>query len=634
VLQSSQRNKMRKGALIHRTDVCGSFGTKTLSFRNGRTKNHNRLSVLVKLDTRSDKREEVRIMAIYHFSAKVISRSKGQSSVKSAAYRSGEQLHDERTGETKKYKRKVQPEAMILAPSHAPEWVHDRNRLWNGVEQIEKRKDAQLAREVEVSLPRELSNKQQKELIINYVQEQFVNKGMVADIAIHRDDKLNPHAHVMLTTREISEEGFGKKNREWNDRELLNHWREEWANHANKALEREGIQDRISHLSHEARGIETLPTVHLGHVANDMEKRGVQSDRGNINRERQEYNRLVVDLQKYREEKRALEQELARKQEQKQKEERFHTASERVHLREASKILKDEPTLSNIAERLEQLNKWEKRNDSNSQFLRWKDEAIQTIANYYHEIDLAKQRITNAQNEINKFSRLSLLKSENRNKKRDFENKITEDKKLIKNHQEKINLYHKKLGFNNEQEFNLVKKQHEIERPGFLEKNRDTRKQINFYKDTLHKAENALKNSFIREIANKYPERPETVYMSYETANKINQVNKSNNRVVPIETIEKNVNQRKTEIQKLYGEFNRFQTIKESSLGRNELIQSQISKVEKTINTKQSSLGILESIINGLEQANRTMQQEQNRQQQTKNKTKGKKNKPNKSIER
>ncbi|HWK24744.1 MAG TPA: hypothetical protein VNS08_17140, partial [Ureibacillus sp.] len=392
--------------------------------------------------------------------------------------------------------------------------------------------------------------------------------------------------------------------------------------------------DRISHLSHEARGIETLPTVHLGHVANDMEKRGVQSDRGNINRERQEYNRLVVDLQKYREEKRALEQELARKQEQKQKEERFHTASERVHLREASKILKDEPTLSNIAERLEQLNKWEKRNDSNSQFLRWKDEAIQTIANYYHEIDLAKQRITNAQNEINKFSRLSLLKSENRNKKRDFENKITEDKKLIKNHQEKINLYHKKLGFNNEQEFNLVKKQHEIERPGLLEKNRDTRKQINFYKDTLHKAENALKNSFIREIANKYPERPETVYMSYETANKINQVNKSNNRVVPIETIEKNVNQRKTEIQKLHDEFDRFQTIKESNLGRNELIQSQISKVEKTIDAKQSSLGILESIINGLEQANRTMQQEQNRQQQTKNKTKGKKNKPNKSIER
>ncbi|MFB5285367.1 MobQ family relaxase [Peribacillus sp. Hz7] len=570
-------------------------------------------------------------MAIYHFSAKVISRSKGQSSVKSAAYRSGERLHDERTGETKKYKRKVQPEAMILAPSHAPEWVHDRNRLWNEVEKIEKRKDAQLAREVEVSLPRELSNKQQKELIINYVQEQFVNKGMIADIAIHRDNQENPHAHVMLTTREISEEGFGKKNREWNDRELLNHWREEWANHANKALEREGIQDRISHLSHEARGIEALPTVHLGHVANDMEKRGVQSDRGNINRERQEYNRLVVDLQKYREEKKALEQEKARQQEQKKSAEKF-TAAELVSLQEASKILNAGPSLQNIEKRLEQLNKWEKRNDSNNQFIRWKDEATQTVSNYYHEIDLANQRITNAQNEINNIGWFPT--KQNREKKQNLEVNIANENKQIENYKDKINSYSEKLKFNSQQEFNLVKKQHEIERPGLLEKNRDTRKQINFYKDTLHKAENALKNSFIREIANKYPERPEAVYMSYETAKKINQVNKSNNRVVPIETIEKNVNQRKTEIQKLYGEFDRFQTIKESSLGRNELIQSQISKVEKTINAKQSSLGILESIINGLEQANRTMQQEQNRQQQTKNKTKRKNIKSNKSIER
>lgn len=570
-------------------------------------------------------------MAIYHFSAKVISRSKGQSSVKSAAYRSGERLHDERTGETKKYKREVQPETMIFAPSHAPEWVHDRNRLWNEVEKIEKRKDAQLAREVEVSLPRELSNKQQKELIINYVQEQFVNKGMVADIAIHRDNQENPHAHVMLTTRGISEEGFGKKNREWNDRELLNHWREEWANHANKALEREGIQDRISHLSHEARGIEALPTVHLGHVANDMEKRGVQSDRGNINRERQEYNRLVVDLQKYREEKKALEQEKARQQEQKKSAEKF-TDAERVSLQEASKILNAGPSLQNIEKRLEQLDKWEKRNDSNNQFLRWKDEAIQTVSNYYHEIDLANQRITNAQNEINNIGWFPT--KQNREKKQNLEVNIANENKQIENYKDKINSYSEKLKFNSQQEFNLVKKQHEIERPGLLEKNRDTRKQINFYKDTLHKAENALKNSFIREIANKYPERPEAVYMSYETAKQINQVNKSNNRVVPIETIEKNVNQRKTEIQKLYGEFDRFQTIKESSLGRNELIQSQISKVEKTINAKQSSLGILESIINGLEQANRTMQQEQNRQQQTKNKTKRKNIKSNKSIER
>ncbi|MCM0627527.1 MobA/MobL family protein, partial [Lysinibacillus sp. OL1_EC] len=187
-----------------------------------------------------------------------------------------------------------------------PEWVQDRNRLWNEVEKSETRKNSQLAREINVALPRELSNEQQTELIKNYVQTEFVNKGMVADIAIHRDDKENPHAHVMMTTREISEEGFTVKNRDWNDRELLNQWREQWADHANKALEKEGIQERISHLSHEARGLEQMPTVHLGHVASAMEKEGKMSDRGNINRDRQEYNRLVVDLQKYREEKQVL----------------------------------------------------------------------------------------------------------------------------------------------------------------------------------------------------------------------------------------------------------------------------------------------------------------------------------------
>ena len=127
-------------------------------------------------------------MAIYHLSMQIISRSKGQSAVASASYRSGERLEDERTGETKFYKREVQPETMILAPSNSPEWVKDRGQLWNAVEQIEKRKDAQLAREINIALPIELSKDQQKELIQDYVQKEFVNRGMVADIAIHRDD--------------------------------------------------------------------------------------------------------------------------------------------------------------------------------------------------------------------------------------------------------------------------------------------------------------------------------------------------------------------------------------------------------------------------------------------------------------
>ena len=149
----------------------------------------------------------VSIMAIYHFSVQAISRGKGQSAVASASYRSGEKLMDEQTGEVKFYKRDVQPETMILAPDNAPEWVKDRQRLWNEVEKSEKNKNSRLAREINVALPVELSHGQQKELIKNYAKEQFVDKGMVADIAIHRDDANNPHAHIMLTIRPFDEKG-------------------------------------------------------------------------------------------------------------------------------------------------------------------------------------------------------------------------------------------------------------------------------------------------------------------------------------------------------------------------------------------------------------------------------------------
>ena len=339
-------------------------------------------------------------MAIYHFSAQVISRGKGQSAIASAAYRSGERLQDERTGETKYYKRQVQPETMILSPSHAPEWVQDRERLWNEVEASETRVNSRLAREINIALPRELSKEQQVELIRNYAQSEFVDQGMIADIAIHRDDSENPHAHIMLTTREISEEGFTVKNREWNKKELLEQWREQWAEHANKALEREGVQDRISHLSHEARGLEQLPTVHLGHVAHEMEQRGAETDRGTINREREKYNRLVVDLQKYREEKQAIEEEMARKQAEKQKEEQFNTPEERMDLKEAAKVLKAKPTLPKIAERREQLDKWENRVNNNSQYIRWKDEKLKEAADHYSSIHTFEKQIQEAQKRV------------------------------------------------------------------------------------------------------------------------------------------------------------------------------------------------------------------------------------------
>ena len=141
-------------------------------------------------------------MAIYHFSAQIISRSNGSSSVGSSAYRSGEKIEDERTGITHDYTRKKGIEhTEIIAPSNAPEWANNRAKLWNEVEKIEKSKNSQLAREINIALPKELSLEKQIELTREFVKDTFVDKGMVADISIHDNKNGNPHAHIMLTMR-------------------------------------------------------------------------------------------------------------------------------------------------------------------------------------------------------------------------------------------------------------------------------------------------------------------------------------------------------------------------------------------------------------------------------------------------
>lgn len=237
-----------------------------------------------------EKGKQKAAMADYRFSAKVISRSKGQSSVASAAYRAAERLIDERTGEIHDYGRKgglIHSE--VMAPADTPEWMQDRVQLWNAVEAVERRKDAQLAREIQLSLPHELTPEQRADLARGFVQEQFVNQGMIADLVIHapsaKGDERNHHAHVMLTMREITGEGFGKKNRDWNSPDHLAKWRESWAQHQNRALERHGHTARVDHRSYEAQGIDRQPTQHLGPVANDMERKGRPSRIGEQNRE-------------------------------------------------------------------------------------------------------------------------------------------------------------------------------------------------------------------------------------------------------------------------------------------------------------------------------------------------------------
>jgi hypothetical protein len=198
-------------------------------------------------------------MAIYHLRATIISRSQGRSATAASAYRVAERIEDRRTGLTFDYAaRGGVDHTEILAPDHAPDWVRDRSELWNRVEESETRKNSQVAREVRVALPDELTHAQRIALVRDYAQAQFVDRGMVADIALHAPgrtgDERNHHAHILLTTREVDADGFTTKNRDWNKVEVLEGWREAWARDSNAALERAGIEDRVDHRTLVAQG--------------------------------------------------------------------------------------------------------------------------------------------------------------------------------------------------------------------------------------------------------------------------------------------------------------------------------------------------------------------------------------------
>jgi len=267
-------------------------------------------------------------MAIYHLSAQIIGRSGGKSAVASAAYRAGEKLHDEHIGQTFDYTKKRGVDyTEILAPSNAPEWASDRSRLWNEVENIEKSKNSQLARELNIALPKELTRDQQIELIRNFAKQQFVAKGMIADVALHNLAGENPHAHIMLTIRPFNEDKtWGAKSKkdyildrdgkkitldsgeyksrkiestDWNKKETLVDWRKEWSEQTNQALEKAGVLEHVDHRSLKDQGERNrLPQKHIGVHANAMEKRDIKTERGDYNRAILEIN---ADIKQYRE---------------------------------------------------------------------------------------------------------------------------------------------------------------------------------------------------------------------------------------------------------------------------------------------------------------------------------------------
>lgn len=229
-------------------------------------------------------------MAIFHMSAQTITRSKGHSSVAAAAYRHGEKLTDEHTGEIHDYsKKKGVSDSVILIPEGADRNFLKPEYLWNTIEKSEKRKDAQLAREFNIALPVEMTDEQKKTLAIDFCNENFIKNGMIADIAFHKLDSENPHFHVMLTTRSLTPDGsgFGQKVREWNSKEQLEGWRKSWADTANEHMQRAGIDARIDHRSlkdqkaeldalpsptteqqAQAISLDRPPTIHRGHSGN------------------------------------------------------------------------------------------------------------------------------------------------------------------------------------------------------------------------------------------------------------------------------------------------------------------------------------------------------------------------------
>ena len=259
-------------------------------------------------------------MAIFHLSVKTIGRAQGRSATAAAAYRAATRIADERTGLMHDYSRKggvVHRE--IIAPEDAPSWARDRAQLWNAAELAETRRNSTVAREFEVALPGELQRDEQRRLACALAQEITARHNCAVDVAIHapsrRGDERNQHAHLLLTTRRLTADGFSEKTRELDDLksgEVLR-WRERWAAIVNEHLAEHGHAARVDHRSLEAQGVDREPTIHKGPAVTAIERREKRSfiaeriredvterlriaaQRGRLERESNELARSILD---------------------------------------------------------------------------------------------------------------------------------------------------------------------------------------------------------------------------------------------------------------------------------------------------------------------------------------------------
>ena len=257
-------------------------------------------------------------IALFHFHVTQIKRSAGQSAVAAAAYRSGEKLHSEYYGEDSDYTRKggvICSE--ILLPPQAPPSFSDRETLWNAVEKVERGKKAQLAYSFDIALQNEFSMEENIGLARQFLLQNFVNRGMAVDFAVHSPDKedggiRNPHFHVMCPIRPIEPDGkWGNKQRreylldehgnrirdeagnyvfnavpttDWGSPDTLEHWRQAWADLCNQKFAEKELDCRIDHRSFERQGVEQIPTQHEGPTVRAMEAKGIRTDKGDLNR--------------------------------------------------------------------------------------------------------------------------------------------------------------------------------------------------------------------------------------------------------------------------------------------------------------------------------------------------------------
>lgn len=264
------------------------------------------------------------IASWYHCSVKPVSRSAGRSVVAAAAYRLGERLNDEHYATVHDYTRRRGVEATFtVAPLGAPEWAHNPESLWNAAERAETRKNSTLAREVELALPSILSPEDRQHITEQFAAALVERYQVAVSVAIHspsgKGDDRNYHAHILFTTREMTQDGLGKKTRVLDDRktgpkEVLK-LRELAADIINKSLKAANADIRVDHRSFKERGIDKEPNTHLGPAASEMERRGEPSDRGDLNREAQEANHEQAQNHELIAEREALDKAIEHEQE-------------------------------------------------------------------------------------------------------------------------------------------------------------------------------------------------------------------------------------------------------------------------------------------------------------------------------